>query len=339
MHYFLFFIMFTGLSSQALALPPSCDYASTPIGALPPALPIWCLDQGESGAATFIATDNAWFDDFNHNLNVAPIGSGYRVFKFGHTQTQHHFRHANHWMQDLSLEERGGVSLRPDAAFHFKEGKLVIEAVVAAGIESYGSGIWPEITITTAPQPTGARRDALYAYDHFPGHTTLGCRLQSDRIVVCSLFNNTQQGISEGGRIWEMSFFQLVGTDNQGGGPWGEAETAWRVCEMEDPDLQCRDNFRLEISKNSLTLFVNDIEYFSQKGLPTLPSDITNGNVYVYFSGVSTAVLADKVARFHWDSLAINKHVISDPISNQCRLQRQDDQGAWQTLLQPYPCP
>lgn len=341
MRHFLFILFIISLSLQVFANPPACNSASTPVGALPPAVPIWCLEQGSDGPATFIATDNTWLDEFQHNLNLAPIGSGYQLFSLGNSQQQQQqFRHANHWMQDLSLTGRGGVTMRPDATFHFKDGKLIIEADVAAGIETYGSGIWPEITITTAPQPTGERRDALYAYDRFPGHTTLGCRLQSDRIVVCSLFNDSQNGISDGGRIWEMSFFQHVGTDNSGGGPWGDAGSAWRVCGADDPDKKCRDRFRLEISKNSLALFVNDIEYFSQKGLPLIPADISSGPVYVYFSGVSTTLQASDVARFHWDRLAINKHESQQPlVINQCRLQRLDNNGVWQTLVQPYPCP
>lgn len=308
-------------------MPPSCDNTLTPIGALSPALPVWCLNQGNNGATTFIATDNTWLDEFNHNLSIAPMGSGYRLFSLGNTQHQQQFRHANHWMQDLSLETRGGVTMRPEPTFRFKDGKLIIEAVVAAGIKGYGSDIWPEITITTASQPTGARRDALYAYDYFPGHTTLGCRFQSDRIVVCSLFNDSQNGAFEGGRIWEMSFFQLIGTDNSGGGPWGDAEFAWNECFDGDPDVNCRDKFRLEITAHSVTLFVNDILYFSQKGIPELPTDLINGQFYVYFSGLSTAVQSN-VARFHWDKLSINALPTS---ATPCRMIGQNSNGNLQT--------
>ncbi|HFD13103.1 MAG TPA: hypothetical protein ENJ32_11650 [Crenotrichaceae bacterium] len=339
MHPILLFLFLTSLSFHTLAITPSCDNASTPIGALPPAIPVWCLTAGANGAATFIASDNTWLDEFNHGLSLAPIGSGYQRYSLGNDPQQQQFRQANHWMQDISLTARGGVTMRPDPAFHFDNGRLVIEADVAAGIQSYDSGIWPEITITTAPQPTGARRDALYAYDHFPGHTTLGCRFQSDRIVVCSLFDDTQKGANDGGRIWEMSFFQHVGTDNTGGGPWGDAENAWRVCLDGDSDILCRDRFRLVITQTSLTLFVNDVEYFSQKGLPVLPEDITNGPVYIYFSGVSTTIQPSDVARFHWDRLAINQYQPEQPSTSQCRLQRQDSNGNWQTLQQPYPCP
>ncbi len=330
------------LSFTAKALTPDCVSAQTPIGALPPAIPIWCMQSGSNGAATFINTDNAWQDEFNHHLSQAPIGSGYRQFSFGKTKRQQHFRHANHWMQDLDLSNRGGVSLRPNSSFRFVNGKLVIEADLAAAINEYQDSLWGEITITTASQPTGERRDALYAYDYFPGHMTLGCRMQADRIVTCSLFDDSHRGLNEGGRIWEMSFFQLIGTDNSGGGPWGEGETAWRSCGSGKSDIQCRDRFRLELTETSLTLFVNGYRYFQQKGLPPLPAKLLNQPVFVYFSGVNTQI-RDGVARFHWDSLSINQSVGNinpqpDP-AHYCRLQKLDTTGAWITIQEPFNCP
>ena len=322
------------------AQPPSCASPTTPIGALPPAVPIWCEVPGPDGPSTFVRTSNGWLDDFEHGLSNAPIGTGYLTFAFGGTPLQQHFRHADHWMQDLDLAQRGGTTLRPEPAFRFQDGKLVIEADVAAGIQAYGSGIWPEITVTTAAQPTGARRDALYAYDHFPGHHTLGCRLQSDRIVICALFDDSTRGISEGGRIWEMSFFQPVGTQNTGGGPWGEGAAAWRVCKGGDPDLKCRDRFRLELTPSSLVLHVNGIPYFSQRNIPTLPQALLERPLYTYFSGVATVARAG-VARFHWDRVAVNVGADGPPPSPPavCRLQRQLPDQTWETVAQPYACP
>jgi hypothetical protein len=306
---------------------------------------IWCLPAGATGPATFQQGANVWIDDFNHGLSNAPIGNGYREFSLGATVRFAHFRHANHWMQDVAADRKGGAVLRPDRTFQFSNGKLVIEADYAAGVQSYGSGIWGEIVVTTAPNPTGERRDALYAYDYFPGHYTLGCRLQTDRIVVCSLFNNTSNGINNGGRIWEMSFFQQVGTTSEGGGPWGEGERKFRVCNGTDPDVSCRDRFRLELTTNSLALYVNDYRYFAQTGLPSLPSALTNAPVYTYLAGVVAGTLpGDQSVRFHWDRIAIQAG--TDPIvppplppTPICRLQQQEANGAWTTIRQPVLCP
>jgi hypothetical protein len=321
-----------------------CTSPTTPVGALPPALPIWCVPAGATGAPTFQEGRHNWVDNFDHGLTSAPIGSGYREFQLGATERFAHFRHGNHWMQDVAADRKGGAVLRPDRAFQFESGALVIEADFAAGVESYGSGIWGEIVVTTAPNPTGERRDALYAYDYFPGHYTLGCRLQTDRIIVCSLFDNTLRGISEGGRIWEMSFFQQVGTTSEGGGPWGEGDTAFRVCRGSDPDENCRDRFRLELTDTSLALYVNGYRYFAQTGLPSLPAPLMSGPVYTYFAGVVAGVLpGDHTVRFHWDRIAVQADTETDVPSSShtptCRVQRLGSDGSWTTVQEPVACP
>lgn len=321
-----------------------CTSATTPVGALPPALPIWCIPAGPSGSATFQEGPNRWLDDFDHGLTNAPIGNGYREFQIGGTERFAHFRHNHHWMQDIAADRKGGVVLRPDRAFQFENGKLVIETDFAAGVQSYGGGIWGEIVVTTAPNPTGERHDALYAYDYFPGHYTLGCRLQTDRIIVCSLFDNTSRGIFAGGRIWEMSFFQQVGSTSEGGGPWGEGDKRFRVCNGSDPDENCRDRFRLELTANSLALYVNDYRYFAQTGLPNLPAALTNSPVYTYFAGVVAGVLpGDQTVRFHWDRIAVQNGsgavTPPPPPAPICRVQRLEPDGSWTTVQQPVACP
>lgn len=335
---------FTALGQDA-----RCTSRATPVGALPPAVPIWCLPAGANGADTLHQGPNSWRDDFDHGLTNAPIGPGYLEFALGATARFAHFRHANHWMQDVAADRKGGTVLRPNRTFQFENGKLTIETDFAAGMQNYGAGIWGEIVITTAPNPTGERRDALYAYDYFPGHYTLGCRLQTDRIVVCSLFNNTRLGIS-GGRIWEMSFFQQVGRTSEGGGPWGEGDRKFRVCYNTDPDVNCRDRFRLELTRDSLALYVNGYRYFAQTGLPQLPAALTNGPVYTYFAGVVAGTLpGDRTVRFHWDRVAVGDASADDGSSPApvpppaapavCRLQRREPNGEWTTIQEPADCP
>lgn len=331
------------LSSMAANAQNDCD-GTTPIGAQAPAIPVWCLTAGADGSGTFIQFSNGWLDEFDHGLSNAALGDGYQSFLLGNTERQQHFRHANHWMQDASLTHRGGATMRPDASFRFENGRFSVETDVAAGVSAYGTSIWSEITVTTAPQPSGARRDAIYAYDYFPGYYTLGCRLQAERVVTCALFNDLPGETGNESRIWEMSFFQHIGTENFGGGPFGDADAAWRLCEGSDPDINCRDRFRLELSETSLALNVNGMRYFSQNGIPPLPPEFMNQALYVYFSGVVTSPQTG-VARFHWDRVAVNMDTTVEPpigplpIDPICRLQQQQSNGEWVTVSSPVQCP
>jgi hypothetical protein len=295
-----------------------CPFPSSlPTAALPPARPAWC-DPLTSGRSTFVEGQNAWLDEWNHGLMMADLGEGYREFPFGSVYRTATFRHNEHWMQDVAgaAEDRtqapwnvGGVSMRPDRSFQFVDGKLVIEADVAAGVADYGGSAWPEITVTTAPAPTKDRRDALYHYDRFAGAWTLGCRLPSDRKPVCAMFDNTDRGPGDGGRVFEVSNFQDGGGHVFGGGPFTpELDAAWRICQGTDPDTNCRDRFRWEIERTQLTLYVNGVMYMQHSDLPdkaALPAALTESPVYVYLAGVVYKPSGETV-RFHWDRLAIN---------------------------------
>ena len=140
----------------------------------------------------------------------------------------------------------------------------------------------------------------------FPSSYTLGCRLQADRHVICSLMDNTERGSTTGGRVWEMSFFQQEGRESEGGYPTEESDYYWRVCAANNqPDSDCRDRFRLELEWDSLTMYVNGYKYFSQTGIRPLPDELFNGSFYVYFASL-VGQPNDRVVRFHWDRLAIN---------------------------------
>ena len=109
-------------------------------------------------------------------------------------------------------------------------------------------------------------------------------------------------------RTWERSFFQLDDGGTNVGGYAAFAPTAWRTCAGTDPDTNCRDKFRLELRKDSITLYVNGQLYWQQTDIPpptSSPTRCSTATLYVYAaSWVSTR--NDDVYRFHWDRFAVN---------------------------------
>lgn len=293
----------------------SCWPNSMPIGGLPEQpSPVFCEidNQGEDTSQSGM---NTWTDDFDHELAFADFsGTDYKIFeKVGFVHKTIHWRHANHWMVDLAAHSpenpprwvRGGALIRPEQTFRFEDGRFIVEADVAASIEGYDGNAWPELVVSTGASPydTGS----LYAYDLFPEDWTLGCRLQASRYPVCA-FKNDDGDIQAGEssrRIWEMSAHQPVGTTNYGGSPFEGRGDYWRECGENDPDMLCRDRFRLELTRSSLTLYVNGNKYFEQTGVPTFPDAFYNGDLYVYFASVAVSHPAE-VIRFHWDRVSVN---------------------------------
>lgn len=292
-----------------------CWPSSLPVGAIPgQPLPVFCRIN-QQGPDTSQEGDNSWLDEFNHELMFADFeDTRYKIFEsVGFINQTLHWRHAEHWMVDITTRSagipspwvRGGALLTPDRSFRFKGGKLVVEADVAAGISDYVGNAWPELVITTGSEPVDT--GSLYGYDLFPEDWTLGCRLQADRYPVCTLKNDGGSIAEEKGsrQIWEMSAHQEVGLTNHGGSPFEGRDRYWNICQHTDPDMYCRDSFRLELTETSLTLFVNGHKYFEQTGVPALPGSLLNGEVYVYFASMVVSHPAEAI-RFHWDRLAVN---------------------------------
>jgi hypothetical protein len=309
----------TALVSVAAAQGTGCWTSDTPLGALPPAKPIWCIPATD-GPTTFVQGDNSWVDEFDHGLSNASIGPGYQVFdKSGSSIDQsQHFRHNNHWMVDVSGQDAdgpgpwnfGGATMRPDRTFRFVDGKLVVEIDVAAGISEYGGSAWPEVVLTTAANPAASpARDSTYNYDFFPSDYTVGCRLEPRRNVICAVWDDSGRGSGSGGRLAEISSFQHEGAAAVfGGGPFGYQEGAWRLCRDSDPDLECRDRFRLEFTRDTIAVHVNGVKYMEHQGLPAgkqVPEALLNGDVFVYFGSWIYKPDAATV-RLHWDRVAIN---------------------------------
>ncbi len=276
---------------------------------------IFCILQGE-GKDTAAAAGNTWVDDFNHGLLEAPFPtSSYQVYdNLGGIEQSKHWLHNDHWMVDIApnaVDDQypggnvGGAMIRPNQSFTFQNGMLSVENVVSAGHEDYTGNNWHEVILTTADAPHTDYFKGLYGDEQFTGHWSLGMRMQADRLPIVALFR------PDGEREWEASFWQMAGTENFGGGPWGELENVWRVCPADAQDMGCRDDFRWEVTANSVTLYVNGHKYWSQTGL-AMPAELVTGNNYVYMASMTWREPA-KTVRFHWDNLRINKPMGSLP--------------------------
>lgn len=261
--------------------------SDTPAGSLPSQLPpVFCLIEN-SGSGTEQSGLNSWYDNFNHNLSLADFSNTqYREFNEIGAWRTIYWRHNDHWMVDMAPHpqdnngywDRGMSMLSPDKTFQFENGKFVIETIVAAGHSAYSDKAWAEIVISNGPTPY-PNPVSLYAYDQFPQHWTLGCRLQASRVPICALKANNGTPPQGSQQIWEMAFWLPVGTYNFGGYPYGGLENYWHECAITDPDTVCLDHFRLELTATSLKLYVNGGLYFEQSGIPTLPNELLTGAI------------------------------------------------------------
>lgn len=237
--------------------------------------------------------------------------------------------------------------MRPDMTFRAENGKLVIEAEAATRIPDYGGNLfWPEFVITTADHPgkpfprtpsdpyqPEIRTNGTYVYETFPGSWTLGCRLQNDGGFTCALLDDSFDGDSQA-RVFELSHFQCGNGENSphqtsvygcrqkyGGHPNNlpteiggfTAPNTYksgytRLCAGTDPDVNCRDRWRWEITNDRLTWYANGAKYmehwdFAPAGRAAIDQLLTRP-VYVYFGQFSYRIVGP--ARMHWDRIAIN---------------------------------
>jgi len=310
---------------------PHADCASPapPLGALPPARPVWC-----GALATAIDTTsrpaNSWSDGFASGASHARLSSSYLVFEDArHVSARaatsvyrtRHFAHNGHWMVDIAGHgappgvyegsavdfhtgpNNGGALMRPDAGFRFANDRLVIEFDTSAGMTTYGDRVWPEIVVTTAPAPSDRQTNGWYAAGLFGGYPAVGCAFPSDRLSECRIYNADKitanlNAQASGGAA---SVF--------GGAPTTELlNSAWHLCGPGDSDAVCRDRFRIELARDAVTIFVNGVRYMEHRGLPPdaqLTEELLRSTVYVYFA--SWAYLVEPaVARVHWGRIAVN---------------------------------
>jgi hypothetical protein len=322
---------------------PNCSPNVVPVGqANPPGsqdepmAPIWCFTLNPQGPPTRVMGANDWIDSFAGVTQMGRFNDGdldYRVFdniQNGGTSHTQHFTNNNHWMDDNAGGFLGGTMIRPNRSFRFENGKLVVEGDVAAGITGYlnsggGDIAWPEIDISTGPTPdNNGTSDGLYAYGRFPGYDTFGCRIHAAQKFTCSY--EAARGGANGqdtspcfefspDRLVEISGFENCGNTHFGGDPsFGAPGQYFRTCDSQaqEPDMMCRDRFRLELSQNGLVAYVNGQRYFQDSGWPTrnqLPAAVANGStpVYVYFSDWEDTP-NQPAYRFHWQRLTVNPH-------------------------------
>jgi len=304
-----------------------------------PMAPIWCFPLAAPVAPTRVSGANDWVDTFTGVTNMGRFNDGdydYRVFdnikSSGNPvpfKTQH-FTNNNHWMDDNSGGQLGGTMIRPNRSFKFENGKIVVEADVAAGITGYvgangGDTAWVEMEVSAAPSPfNNPVTDNLYAYGRFGGFDTVGCRLNPGGAPICSYEaarGRTATGTeglypcfdAEPARLYEISWFEQCGTIHSGGLRSGSS-SPWRQCSSASqvPDMMCRDRFRMELTKDSLTLYVNGFKYFQDANMPSkawLPDNVVNGTTPVYLYLSDWEDNPDQPAyRFHWQRIAVNPH-------------------------------
>jgi len=302
-----------------------CADPTAPLGALPPAVPAWCMNL-VPGVKSAIRGVNRWTDGFASGVVNGRISSDYRVFELARQRASsvfktQHFAHNGHWMVDVAGHgappgvyegsaadfatgpNNGGALMRPEAGFQFVDGRLVIEVDVASGMAEYGDRMWPEIVVTTAEAPTAQETNGWYAAGTFGGYPVVACGLPADRLAECRIYDD------------ETITARLDATARagarfaEGGAPTTTArDSAWRRCAPTQADELCRDRFRLVLEKDAVTLFVNGVRYMEHRGLPEgsrLPRTLTTSTVYVYFASW-VYVVEPTVARFHWGRIAIN---------------------------------
>lgn len=304
--------------------PAPLGQASGAVG-VNPLGPVWCFDLTPlpDGFRTAVEGPNSWSDGFNLSehfdgddrlMRSFDDGDlGYRVFSRAGAnppaQTVH-WVSQDHWMVDASPGFTGGASLSPDRSFSFVDGVFVLEGSVAASIPEYGNDTWPELTIASAPAPTGDHIDQLYAYGQFGGEWAVGCRLQESRYPVCAVYAPSSSDapgdhcFSVGARVVEVSSFQQCGDVHYGGGPFGELADVWPACVPDGPDGPCRARFRMEVETDGIRLYVNDVLYFEDSGWPADRRIPIGGEWWAYQS--EWQVRSSDTFRYHWDNFVVN---------------------------------
>jgi hypothetical protein len=329
--------------------------------ALEPEFSIWCYTQPVPIPATAQIGANDWVDTFDNNGNAIlqfnDHDMGYRVFNalLGPTDSfgVGTFVNVNHWMIDLvdtsTNRLSGGVMVSPDKQFHFDNGKLVVEVDAAAGSDGMGgANRFYEIDLTPAVALTGTTTDALYGYGQFGHVGAMGCRLERNDQggnFVCAMYDNSGR-VTGGecppqnapcsdnggrpGRVWEtqgpgtaITAASITGNTPQSLIPGTNllGRQVWRQCADNEFDLHCRDRFRMEVTKDSIHLFVNGFPYMQIDGLfaqnPATGADNRIPDVW-FQQGVRPYFTSwinggqHSPTRWHWDRIAVHPHDDTD---------------------------
>jgi hypothetical protein len=328
---------------------------------LEPEFSIWCYPQPAAIAATRVNGANDWVDTFDNSADAITHfddhNMGYRVFQVFYGVTgfkSGYFVNVNHWMIDLAdistNRLSGGILVSPDRQFQFENGKFVVEVDAAAGSDGMGgANRFYEIDVTPAAQPSDFGVDSLYGYGSFGGVGAVGCRLERNDQggnFVCSMYDNSNR-VTGGecpndgrvctnnggrpGRVWETQGpgTRVTAASIVGGYPeWPIPGTnlrlrdVWRQCADNELDLHCRDRFRMEITKDSIHLFVNGYPAAMIDGLFAVNPDTGADNripdswfqqgVRPYFTSWVNGG-QHTPTRWHWDRVAVNPKLNGSP--------------------------
>lgn len=306
-----------------------CGSPVPPLGALPPARPAWCAALA-AAIDTASRAANSWSDSFASGASHARLSGSYLVFEDARrvmaraatsVERTQHFGHNGHWMVDIAGRgappggyegsaldfytgpNNGGALMRPGTGFWFADERLVVEFDASAGLTTYGDRVWPEIVVTTAPAPSQRETNGWYAAGLFGGYPAVGCAFPSDRLSECRIYDADKITVNLNAQASGGA------TSVFGGAPTTELlKSAWHLCGPSDADTLCRDRFRIELARDTVTIFVNGVRYMEHRGLPPdaqLPQELLRSTVYVYFA--SWAYLVEPtVARVHWGRIAVN---------------------------------
>lgn len=309
-----------------------------------PGVTFWCLDPSTLAAPLMTGVpDNfgGYVDPFGETLsNAAHLNdgeAGYRTEALGGTNNADHaITQGGYFVGEFSKDSSTqGTVLTPDRAFHFQNGKLVMEADVAAGtfgfMDSSGGDVaWPEVDWSTS-ELSGNVVEGLYGFGYYGGNWSAGCRLQAHHSLTCSIEDGSatadrplpgetqDQGPcfpADPNRVMEMSGFESCGPKHFGfAEDFGAPKGVFRSCAQNAANGidGCLDRFRLEWSQAGFVAYVNGVKFAEDSGWDAnhqLPASIVNGStpVYAHFVDFSDFNAPPPAVRVHWQRIAVNPH-------------------------------
>lgn len=314
-----------------------------------PTVPAWCLSAPLGSAPQSGGSDGhgGWIDSFSPGVNgstpahlgiacpttaqCSSIENGYTLqdnISAGGTTTSQHFIANDYFEVDLAKQSNfNGADLSPNQTVHFENGKMVLEADVAASEPGFADSngadeVWPEVVWSTSQAlNSDDTNDALYSYGYHKGFWTAGCRIQAHRSLTCAVEADHVLSSTTGdqfpcfsvapSRVMEISGHQQCGTVHSGFSvDFGAPSNAWRICPAGTVD-PCLDRFRFEWSKAGLVAYVNGIKFAEDSGWPAesqLPDSIVDGSTPIFAHYADWGDFSGGVYRFHWRRIAAQPH-------------------------------
>lgn len=199
-------------------------------------------------------------------------------------------RDALGWTATMDGGGQQGSSFGTPVPFRFHDDAFKVYAELGLGFSGSSAADtmtgWYEIILTTSPVLGPLRDGGAFAVEAAPGHWTLGCRLEPGGNTICDLMDDTGRSAADGGRVWQASFFQEVGTTTFGG--FENPDTGLEISRCEVLEPECLDGWTVVFGVDSIRIDLNDRRYFEQTGMPRLPDELTSGDVYVHFATMTS---------------------------------------------------